>query len=50
MIFPFLDVDVPRHSSNGVYKIVYLNLFALPENIRMVVTSIVLQILNCQTP
>ena len=32
--FPFLDGDVPRCPSYGVYCI-YLNLFALPELLRM---------------
>ena len=37
--FPFLDGDVPRCPSYGVYK--YLNLFALPEHLRMLLTSII---------
>ena len=31
--FPFLDGDVPRHPSYGVY--IYLNLFTLPEHLRV---------------
>ena len=31
--FPFLDGDVPRRPSYGVY--IYLNLFALPEHLRI---------------
>ena len=34
--FPFLDGDVPQRPSYGVY----LNLFALPEHLRMLLTSI----------
>ena len=37
LIFPFLDGDVPRRPSYGVY----LNLFALPEHLRMLMTSII---------
>ena len=36
--FPFLDGDVPRRPSYGVY---YLNLFALPEHLSMLLTSII---------
>ena len=38
--FPFLNGDVPRRPSYGVYIHVYLNLFALPEHLRMIMTSI----------
>ena len=37
--FPFLDGDVPRRPSYGMY--IYLNLFALPEHLRMLLTSII---------
>ena len=37
--FPFLDGDVPRRPSYGVY--IYLNLFALSEHLRMLLTSII---------
>ena len=37
--FPFLDGDVPQRPSCGVY--IYLNLFALPEHLRMLLTSII---------
>ena len=37
--FPFLDGDVPQHPSYGVY--IYLNLLALPEHLRMLLTSII---------
>ena len=37
--FPCLDGDVPRRPSYGVY--IYLNLFALPEHLRMLLTSII---------
>ena len=37
--FPFLDGDVPRRPSYGVY--IYLNLFTLPEHRRMLLTSII---------
>ena len=37
--FPFLDGDVPRRPSYAVY--IYLNLFALPEHLRMLLTSII---------
>ena len=37
--FPFLDGDVPRRPYYGVY--IYLNLFALPEHLRMLLTSII---------
>ena len=37
--FPFLDGDVPRRPSYGVN--IYLNLFALPEHLRMLLTSII---------
>ena len=37
--FPFLDGDVPQRPSYGVY--IYLNLFALPEHLRMLLTSII---------
>ena len=43
--FPFLDGDVPRRPSYGIY----LNLFALPEYLRMLLTSIIVSNLNCQT-
>ena len=36
--FPFLDGDVPQ-SSYGVY--IYLILFALPEHLRMLLTSMI---------
>ena len=35
--FPFLDGDVPQRPSYGVY----LNLFALPEHLRMLLISII---------
>ena len=37
--FPLFDGDVPRRPSYGVY--IYLNLFALPEHLRMLLTSII---------
>ena len=37
--FPFLDGDVPQRPSYGVF--IYLNLFALPEHNRMLLTSII---------
>ena len=37
--FPFLDGDVPQRPSYGVY--IYLNLFALSEHLRMLLTSII---------
>ena len=37
--FPFIDGDVLRRASYGVY--IYLNLFALPEHLRMLLTSII---------
>ena len=37
--FPFLDGDVPQRPSLGVY--IYFNLFALPEHLRMLLTSII---------
>ena len=37
--FQFLDGDVPQRPSYGVY--IYLNLFALPEHLRMFLTSII---------
>ena len=37
--FPFLDGDVPRCPSYGVY--IYLNLFALPEHLCILMTSII---------
>ena len=37
--FPFLDGDVPQRPSYGVN--IYLNLFALPEHLRMLLTSII---------
>ena len=40
--FPFLNGDVPRRPSYGVY--IYLNLFALPEHLRMLRTSIIVTI------
>ena len=39
--FPFLDGGVPRRPSYGVY--IYLNLFALPEHLRMLMTSMVVK-------
>ena len=36
--FPFLDGDVPQRPS---YVYIYLNLFALPEHLRMLLTSII---------
>ena len=41
--FPFLDGDVPRRPSYGVniYIYIYINLFALPEHLRMLLTSII---------
>ena len=36
--FPFLDGDVPRRPSYGVY---ISQLFALPEHLRMLLTSII---------
>ena len=48
--FPFLDGDVPRRPAYGIYTRIYLNLFALPpEHLRMLLTSIIVTILNCQT-
>ena len=35
--FPFIDVDVPQRP----YIYIYLNLFALPEHLRMLLTSII---------
>ena len=40
--FPFLDGDVPQSPSYGVY--IYLNLFALPKHLRMLLTSIIVTI------
>ena len=37
--FPFLVGDVPPRPSYGVY--IYLNLFALPEHLRMLLTSLI---------
>ena len=37
--FPFLDGDVHRRPSYGAY--IYLNLFALPEYLRMLLTAII---------
>ena len=37
--FPFLDGDVPQRTSYGVY--IYLNLFALPEHLCMLLASII---------
>ena len=37
LIFSFLDGDVPRRPSYGVY----LYLFALPEHLRMLMTLII---------
>ena len=37
--FPYLDGDVPQRPSYVVY--IYLNLFALPEHLRMLLTSII---------
>ena len=37
--FPFLDGDVPQRPSYGVY--IYVNLFAFPEHLRMLLTSII---------
>ena len=39
--FPFRDGDVPQLPPYGVYKYIYLNLFALPERLRMLLTSII---------
>ena len=39
--FPFLDGDVPRRPSYGEY--IYLNLFALPEHLRMLLISIIVR-------
>ena len=39
--FPFLDGDVPQHPSYGVYIYIYLNIFALPEHLHMLLTSII---------
>ena len=39
--FSFLDGDVPRRPSYGVY--IYLNVFALPEHLRMLLTSIIVK-------
>ena len=36
--FPFLDGDVPQRPSYGVY---ISHLFALPEHLRMLLTSII---------
>ena len=36
--FPFLDGDVPRRPSYGY---IYLNLFALPEHLHMLMSSII---------
>ena len=36
--FPFLDGDVPQRP---VMVYIYLNLFALPEHLRMLLTSII---------
>ena len=44
--FPFLDGDVPQRLSYGVY--IYLNLFALPEQLRMLLTSII--VTNSERP
>ena len=41
LIFPFLDGDIPRCPSLCISVLVYLNTFALPEHLRMIVTSIV---------
>ena len=40
---PFLDGDVPRRPSYGVYIniYIYLNLFVLPEHLRMLLTLII---------
>ena len=37
--FPFLDGDVPQRHSYGVY--IYFNLFALPEHLCIILTSII---------
>ena len=37
--FPSLDGDVPQLPSYGVY--IYLNLFAFPEHLCMLLTSII---------
>ena len=37
--FPFFDGNVPQRPSYAVY--IYLNLFALPEHLCMVMTSII---------
>ena len=39
--FPFLDGDVPRRPSYGVYTCTHLNLFALPDHLCMLLTSII---------
>ena len=42
--FPFLDGDVPRRRSYGVYIYIYLyiNLFALPEHLRMLHVTVLI--------
>ena len=37
--FPFLDGDVPQRPSYGVY--IYLNIFAFPAHLHMLLTSII---------
>ena len=39
--FQYLEGDVPRRPSHGVYTAVYLNLSALPEHLRVLLTSII---------
>ena len=41
--FPFLDGDDPRRPSYGVYIYIFLNLFALPERLCMLLTSIIVR-------
>ena len=36
---PFLDGDVPRSSSNGIYIYIFLSLFVLLECVLMLMTS-----------
>ena len=45
--FPFLDGDVPQRPSYGVY--ISQLLFALPEHLRMLLTSIIVTNSYCQT-
>ena len=40
--FPYLEAYVPRRPSYGVYiQCIYLNSFALPEHLLMLMTSII---------